>query len=173
MIPDFQQTTMSSIGLLAQATVCSSSAELRRRFCSHIILSSPVKPTASPCVPGHRHPVKELHSVGDVGEMARYCTSTTVLDANPGRLESRDLFLPQATRCPRLPSQRYQKVYTLHEKNNLRPDGDGVFDDSAVGTSTTVTSTWPSWYPRFVPPIVNTLSPSNKLDRGVTWRTII
>ena len=63
--------------------------------------------------------------------MVRYCTSTTVLDANPGRLESRDLFLPQATRCPRLPSQRYQKVYTLHEKNNLRPDGDGVFDDSA------------------------------------------
>ena len=26
-------------------------------------LSSPVQPTASPCLPGHRHPVKELHSV--------------------------------------------------------------------------------------------------------------
>jgi len=27
-------------------------------------LSSPVQPTASPCLPGHRHPVKQLHSVG-------------------------------------------------------------------------------------------------------------
>jgi len=57
MIQDFQQTTMASIGLVAEAnTVCCGDRlprylELRLRFCSHNYLSSPVQPTVSPCLP--------------------------------------------------------------------------------------------------------------------------
>ena len=58
MIQDFQQTTVASIGLPAQAnTVCVS------------VFAS--QPTTSPCLPGHRHPVKELHSPLESREIAK------------------------------------------------------------------------------------------------------
>ena len=78
MIQDFQQTTMasSSIGLLAQATVCSSSAERGSETAGITMqilqsyLSLPVQRTnqprrvAMPPRPSHRSPVKELRGIG-------------------------------------------------------------------------------------------------------------
>jgi len=101
MIQDFQQTTVASTGLLAQAsTVCcgdrlpvslqySSSNEPGSEIAgittqilqSH--LSSPVQPTASPCLPGHRHPVKELHSVGGSSRGQRTLDSQCQLCHSP------------------------------------------------------------------------------------------
>ena len=43
--------------LLLAPSLAARQLELRRRFCTH--LSSPVQPTTSPYLPGHRHPVNE------------------------------------------------------------------------------------------------------------------